>query len=382
MRSAEVVDVAVVIGTRPEIVKMAPIISELESRNVEFSLIHTGQHYHWELSQAFLEELGLRAPDTHLAVGSGSHAEQTAEALVGLEATFLTLEPKVVVAEGDTNTVLAAALAGAKLGIDVGHVEAGLRSHDLRMPEEHNRRVVDHLSSYLFAPTSVNEENLRSENVWGQVFVTGNTVIDSCLRYMPTAEERSKALEELRFEEYCLATFHRAENVDDAGTLGEIVKMLTSSPIPVVYPIHPRTLARLKEAGLHESLAEDENVQLLPPKGYFDFLVLMKHASFILTDSGGIQEEATAPNIRRKVFVVRRRTERPEAEAAGYAELVGPRADLALSKIRSFLKEARVLEAPCPYGDGTSGKKIVGILQEILRDGYHPLAEGRLRGTT
>lgn len=280
-------------------------------------------------------------------------------------------------AEGGTNTVLAAALAGVKLGIDVGHVEAGLRSHDLRIPEKHNRRVADHLSSFLLAPTSVCQENLRRENVWGQVFVTGNTIIDSCLRYLPMAEDKSKVLEEVRFDEYCLATFHRAENVDNASTLREVVRMLTSLPIPVVYPIHPRTLARLKETGLHESLADDENVQLLPPRGYLDFLVLMKHASFILTDSGGILEEGTAPNIRKKVFIVRRKTERPEAEAAGYAELVGARADMALSRINSFLREAQPLEGPCLYGDGTAGKKITGILQEILRGGCRPLAESR-----
>lgn len=377
MRCNSLVDISVVVGTRPEIVKMAPIISELRDRDVSFSLIHTGQHYDWEMSQAFLEELGLGIPDTHLDVGSGSHAEQTAEALVGLESTFLTHDPKVILVEGDTNTVVAAALAGSKLGIDVGHVEAGLRSYDLRMPEEHNRRIADHLSSFLFAPTSVAEENLRREAVWGQIFVTGNPVIDSCLRYLPMAEEKSTVLEELRFDEFCLATFHRAENVDDASTLREIVKMLTSCPTPVVYPIHPRTLARLKEAGLHESLAEDEHVQLLPPQGYFDFLVLMKHARLILTDSGGIQEEATAPNLRKKVFVVRRKTERPEAETAGYAELVGPKADVALPRIKSFLKEGQPLEAPSPYGDGTSGKRISGILQEILRGGHRPLAEGR-----
>lgn len=367
--------IAVVVGTRPEIVKMAPIITEFRQRQVPFSLLHTGQHYDWEMSEAFLEELGLGAPDTHLQVGSGSHAEQTAQALVGLEAAFLTLEPEIVLVEGDTNTVLAAALAGAKLGIAVGHVEAGLRSHDLRMPEEHNRRIADHLSAYLFAPTNVAEENLRAESVWGQTYVTGNTVIDALLRYLPLAEAKSTVLQALRYEEYCLATVHRAENVDDPGTLKEIVTLLTSLPVPVVYPIHPRTRARLKEAGLYESVADNENIQLLPPQGYFDFLMLMKRSRFIVTDSGGIQEEVTAPNLRKKVFVIRRKTERPEAVAAGFAELVGPRAEVALERVQAFLRGKDSLDASCPYGDGRSGQRIAELLQGFLEGGSRPLAE-------
>ncbi len=364
-------DIAIVVGTRPEIVKMAPIILALDGAGLQYSLIHTGQHYDREMSEVFLEELGLRVPDTFMDIRSGTHAEQTAEALVELESAFLTIEPSVVLVEGDTNTVLGAALAAAKIGIDVGHVEAGLRSYDLRMPEEHNRRLTDHLSKYLFAPTEECERNLQSESVWGDVFVTGNTVIDACLRYLPEAEKRSDILERIDYGEYILATAHRAENVDDEATLVEFVKIFTSSPLPVVYPIHPRTKRRLQDFGVYEDLARSDNVQLLSPLGYFDFLVLLSQAKLILTDSGGIQEEATAPNLRKKVLVLRECTERPEAVEAGYAEVVGTKSERVLDRIWKWLEEPDVPTAPCPFGDGASGLRILDIVKAIL-EGHTP----------
>jgi UDP-N-acetylglucosamine 2-epimerase (non-hydrolysing) len=367
------VEVFVVLGTRPEIVKMAPVVQALRERGVPHTVIHSGQHYDWEMSTVFLEELGLGRPDTFLEVGSGTHAEQTAEALIRLENILLHEEPEMVMVEGDTNTVLATALASVKIGVDVGHVEAGLRSHDLRMPEEHNRRLTDHLSSFLFAPTTVSEANLRRESVWGTIYVTGNPIIDACLAYLPKAEKRSRVMEEVRFDEYCLATAHRAENVDDPHILSEIVKVFTECPLPVVYPIHPRTETRLREFGLYERISDSPNVQLTQPMGYFDFLVLMKRSSFILTDSGGIQEEATAPNIRKKVFVLRRSTERPEAVEAGFVEVVGTNAEEVLQRIRKFAEMHDVPEVPSPYGEGDSGRRIAGIVREILESGNAPL---------
>lgn len=366
----------VVVGTRPEIIKMAPIVLGLQEAGVPYSLVHTGQHYDRELSEVFLDELGLGRPQESLSVGSGTQAGQTAKALTKLGDSFARRRPELVLVEGDTNTVLAGALAASKLGIDVAHVEAGLRSFDLRMPEEHNRRLTDHLSSYLFAPTEVSKANLERESVWGEVFVTGNTVIDSCLLFMPQAEAHSKVLEEVRFEEFCLATAHRVENVEDPETLRRLVRIFTGSPLPVVYPIHPRTQRRLREAGLLESLVASENVQLLPAKGYYDFLVLMRHCSLILTDSGGIQEEATAPNIRKKVFVLRRSTERPEAVEAGYAEVVGTDPETALSRIRQYVANPTPPYGPSPYGDGFSGRKITKIVQSILQAGGGILSGG------
>ncbi len=369
------VDLAVVVGTRPEIVKMAPVILALREAGVSFSLVHTGQHYDQELSGVFLEELGLGAPDVVLDVGSGSQAKQTAEALVRLEDHFVEDPPRLILVEGDTNTVLAAALAGVKLGIDVGHVEAGLRSHDLRMPEEHNRRLTDHLSSYLYAPTDIASKNLRQEAVWGSIWITGNTVIDASLRYLPLAESRSQVMDLVPFDRFCLVTAHRSENVDDPDTLRELVDLLRKAPLPVVYPMHPRAETRMKEAGIYEHLHASENVRLLPPLGYFDFLVLMKRSTFILTDSGGIQEEATSPVIQKKVFVFRRSTERPEAVASGHATVVGTSAEGALSAMREYLDDPAPPSGPSPYGDGTSGAQIASLVHEALARGPGPLGQ-------
>lgn len=351
--------IAVVLGTRPEIIKMASIIKNLESSRCDFAVIHTQQHYDFNMSQAFFDELGLPDPDYCLSIGSGSQAQQTANAMVRLEDVYQKISPDVVLVEGDTNTVVAGALAAVKLGIRVGHVEAGLRSYDRRMPEEHNRRVVDHISDLLFAPTERNAATLRGEDVWGSIFVTGNTVIDACMEYMPVAEKRSDIMSRIRFDEFALATAHRVENVDNPEVLRDLVSIFTGSPLPVVYPVHPRTLRRLKESGLYEVLASHENVQLIDPVGYFDFLVLMKRCSFIMTDSGGIQEEATAPGIRKKVFVLRDNTERPEAVEAGYAEVVGTNPRNVLERLEEFVSCRETLPDTCPFGDGSSGRKIL-----------------------
>jgi len=354
--------ICVVLGTRPEIIKMASIIKHLESGNYDYYVIHTQQHYDTNMSQTFLDELGLPIPDYCLRVGSGTQAQQTANAMVKLEEAYLEVKPDVVLVEGDTNTVLAGALAATKMGIKVGHVEAGLRCYDRRMPEECNRRLTDHVSDLLFAPTEHNAETLRKEDVVGNIFVTGNTVIDACMEYLPVAEQRSDILDRIRFDEYALATAHRAENVDDPEVMGKISQILMESPLPVVYPVHPRTVRCLRESGLYERLASHENVQLLDPGGYFDFLVLMKHSFFIMTDSGGIQEEVTAPNIRKKVFVLRENTERPEAAEAGYAEVVGTDEETVLKRINKFLEEPEISAKPSPFGEGKAGVAILSIL--------------------
>ena len=357
--------ISVVVGTRPEIIKMGPIIFQLQKRQLDFNLVHTAQHYDVELSSIFFNDLGLPSPDHVLDIGSGSQGEQTGEALIRLEKTFVDCAPGVVLVEGDTNTVLAGALAAAKLGIDVGHIEAGLRSHDLRMPEEHNRRLTDHLSSYLFAPTKVAEGNLKKENVWGRIWITGNTVIDACLTFMKTAEEKSAILDRVEFDKFCLVTAHRKENVDDPKVLSDFVEVFCRCPVPVVYPIHPRTVKMLKTYDLYGKLSESENVQLLPPIGYLDFLRLMGDCEFILTDSGGIQEEATSPNIRKKVFVLRISTERPEAVEAGYAQVVGTSAKDVLDAVTRFVDEGETPSGPSPYGDGKAAERIVDLLGDV-----------------
>ena len=353
----------VVVGTRPEIIKMAPVYFALRKARVSAALVHSGQHYDYKMSQVFFEELGLPEPESFLGIGSGAPARQTGEAMIGFDKEFSRERPDCVLVEGDTNTVLAGALAAVKRGIKVGHVEAGLRSYDLRMPEETNRRLTDHASDLLFAPTAESVAILKKERVWGKVFKTGNTVIDATIRYLPVALKKSEVLSRIPWDEFALATMHRAENVDDPETLRGMVSALLKSPIPIVLPLHPRTEARLKSTGLMDAVRSSENIALLPPAGYFDMLTLMKRSSIILTDSGGIQEEATSPVLKKRVLVTRLSTERPEAVEAGYCKVVGTGAQSILRELRAFMRDPGMKPKPCPYGRGDSGERIAVILK-------------------
>jgi UDP-N-acetylglucosamine 2-epimerase (non-hydrolysing) len=352
----------VVVGTRPEIVKMAPIIRALEAKSMPYIFVHCGQHYDYNMSQQFIEELELPEPHYGFKVKAYSPGLQTARILMLIERVVKKEQPKVVLVEGDTNGVLASALATVKLTIPVGHVEAGLRSFDLRMPEEHNRRLVDHMSKYLFAPTDTARKHLEKENVWGNIYVTGNTVIDAVIQHMPLAEKKSQIMKQIRFRRFALVTAHRAENVDNPNVLKSFVEAFTESPIPIVYPIHPRSKKRLCQQKMLRRLSNAKNVQLLSPLGYFDFLLLMRNCELIITDSGGIQEEATAPLVRKPVLVIRLSTERPEAVEAGFAKVVGVGKQSILNAIEDILKEKVRLLKTSPYGDGTAAKRIVNIL--------------------
>lgn len=355
--------VAVVIGTRPEIIKMAPIVFELKRRGIPYDLIHTGQHYDREMSEVFFDELELPRPDRVLTIGSGSAAEQTGNAMIAIEKEIVARESDVVLVQGDTNTVLAGALAGSKAGFPVGHVEAGLRSYDLRMPEEYNRILADHISTYLFAPTKVNVGNLKKESIPGKIFVTGNTVIDALNKYVPLAEKKSKISKQLKFKDFCLATVHRAENVDDPDVLANFIEIFTKCPIPVVFPMHPRTKKMLGRSALAKKVEKSKNVQLIDPQGYFDFLTLMRKCEFIMTDSGGIQEEATAPLINKRIFVLRQSTERPEAVSSGHATVVGTDPKNVLSAVEEYVsKGCRAPKLGSPYGNGKAAKKTIDFL--------------------
>jgi UDP-N-acetylglucosamine 2-epimerase (non-hydrolysing) len=243
-------------------------------------------------------------------------------------------------------------------------VEAGLRSFDLRMPEEHNRRLTDHLSAYLFAPTARAKANLQRENVWGKIYVTGNTIIDAVLQHLPIAEKKSEILKKIRFEKFALATAHRAENVDDLSVLKNFIDAFAESPVPVVYPMHPRTKKRLHQNRLYAKISKRGNVQVLPPVGYLDFLVLMRRSELIITDSGGIQEEATAPCIRKPVLVIRLSTERPEAVEAGFAKVVGTEKHQILTAIKAALESRKQLPEKSPFGDGNAAEKIVDVIRK------------------
>jgi len=360
----------VVVGTRPEIVKMAPIVRALEESSLPYLLVHCGQHYDYEMSQQFIEELELPKPDYGFKVKAHSPGRQTGKILSLIEKVVKKTAPKLVLVEGDTNGVLASALATVKLSIPVGHVEAGLRSFDLRMPEEHNRRLVDHISKYLFAPTDNARKNLENENVWGTIYVTGNTVIDAVHQHLPLAERKSTILKKIRFNKFALVTAHRAENVDDPTVLKNFMEAFAAAPIPIVYPIHPRTRKRLRQQKIWNHFSASENVQILPPVGYFDFLILMKTCKIILTDSGGIQEEATAPELQKPVLVLRLSTERPEAVEAGFAKVIGVAKEEILKAIEVALSQKKDLPQSSPYGDGSAGKNIVEILTSEI---YHHL---------
>ncbi len=359
-------NIMVVVGTRPEIIKMASVVKALKKRGIPYIFVHCGQHYDHEMSQRFIEELELPNPHYCCQVRSRSQGTQTARILASMEKLLKRTKPVLVLIEGDTNGVLATALASVKLGIPVGHVEAGLRSFDLRMPEEHNRRLTDHLSTYLFAPTKDAEINLRKESVWGKIFVTGNTVIDAVMQYVAIAEKKSRILETVRFQKFALATAHRAENVDNPQILKNFMEAFMESPIPVVYPVHPRTEKRLKQNGLYSKVKKSENLQILPPVGYLDFLMLMRKCEIILTDSGGVQEEATAPPIRKTVLVLRISTERPEAVKAGFAKVVGVNKQNILKAMEETLENREKLPENSPYGDGDAAERIVKIIESEI----------------
>ncbi|MEM4176474.1 MAG: UDP-N-acetylglucosamine 2-epimerase (non-hydrolyzing) [Nitrososphaeria archaeon] len=362
-------NILVVVGTRPEIIKMAPVVKLLNEKCLDFMFVHTGQHYDYEMSVSFIKELSLPNPNITFELSNSRPASQIAEMIFKLENSLDLLDGKayIMLIEGDTNTILAAAIAAIKMRIKIGHVEAGLRSFDWRMPEEHNRRMVDHVSDYLFAPTNVSKSNLENEHVWGKIFVTGNTIIDAIDIYFDKVKEiESKVMEQIRFHEYALLTFHRSENVDDPYTLKNFIKILENSPLPIVFPIHPRTKRRLIENNLMKHIESLKNVQLLPPQAYFEFLTLMKNSKIIMTDSGGLQEEATHPKIRKPLLVLRTSTERPEAVQAGFAKVVGISPKAVLSELENLLNNRVNLPTSSPFGDGKASERIIDIILSNL----------------
>src|SRR4249919_3103421 len=309
-----------VVGARPNYMKVAPVYAALERNGrVEQRLIHTGQHYDRDINQVFFDELPLPEPHAQLRVGSGSHAEQTARALIELERLFIELRPDLVVVPGDVNSTLAAALAAAKLNIAVCHLEAGLRSFDPTMPEEHNRRLTDHVSTLLLTPSEDANENLVLEGVPRErIEFVGNTMIDTLLANVDTARKLEAWREfELRRRGYVLVTLHRPALVDDSRLITETLRGLEeiARQIPVVFPVHPRTRARLEAAG-----AVPERVKLVAPLPYTRFLSLQTGAAAVVTDSGGIQEETTVLGI--PCFTLRDNTERPVTITEGTNQLV------------------------------------------------------------
>jgi UDP-N-acetylglucosamine 2-epimerase (non-hydrolysing) len=365
----------VVLGARPQFIKSAPVIHELlREDGVELQLVHSGQHYDYELSLLFLEELALPPPLLDLRVGSGSHAVQTGKAMMRLERCMLDSKPDVVVVPGDTNTTLAAALAAAKLNLPLAHIEAGARSFDMSMPEEVNRRVTDHVSRLLFAPTETAARNLRSEGIpSGNVHLTGDTMVDALRRSLPTAlERRDTLLSKFNLEEknYILVTAHRPGNVDDPDNLKSIVEALTeaSGNVKVLFPVHPRTMRRLRPLQLLRRLKRCPRILLTRPLGYLEFTALLDAAAAVLTDSGGVQKEAFLLGV--PCITMRHVTEWPETLMDNANVLVGPdKAEILKALSHAVEREAaktRRLYSINPFGDGEASKRIVEILLETI----------------
>ncbi|MCB8943116.1 MAG: UDP-N-acetylglucosamine 2-epimerase (non-hydrolyzing) [Ardenticatenaceae bacterium] len=356
-----------VVGARPNFMKIAPIMAAMSERPLQFQqlLVHTGQHYDANMSRIFFQELGLPQPDVYLGIGSGSHAEQTAKVMLAFEPILLTHQPDWVVVVGDVNSTVACALTAAKLGIGVAHVEAGLRSFDWTMPEEINRVLTDRLSDVLFTTEPSANENLQREGIAVErVHLVGNVMIDTLVRLLPQAEARWSLLQaELALADYVLVTLHRPFNVDDPATLSQIILALNeiAQTMPVVFPAHPRTQKRIADGDDLPPLAEQ--VRLLPPQGYLDFLALTRHARLVLTDSGGIQEETTFLGV--PCVTVRPNTERPITIEQGTNELVAStQAAVVMSVMARLNGRTPAATRPPTFWDGAAAQRIVGVLAD------------------
>jgi UDP-N-acetylglucosamine 2-epimerase (non-hydrolysing) len=358
----------IVAGTRPEIIKVAPIIREILRLRLELYFVLTGQHYDYLLSEQIIKDLNLPTPNKSFKLKTSSPASQIGEIMTKLEAPLRSRKDNIVIIQGDTNSVLATALTAVKLHVPIAHVESGLRSYDWRMPEEHNRRMVDHIADLLFAPTKESEKNLLNEGIYGKIYVTGNTVIDAVNQHLPLAEKTSLVLQQIKYAEYILTTFHRSENVDNPKILNNIIQGLIKSSLPIVIPLHPRTKKKLISYGFFEKLKSAKNIQLLPPVGYLDFLLLLKKSKFIVTDSGGIQEEATCPLIAKRVLILRISTERPEALGSKFTKLVELQSQSITKDMLLEWDDGRPKKLrSSPYGDGRSSEKIVEIVRNYYR---------------
>ncbi|MEM3370831.1 MAG: UDP-N-acetylglucosamine 2-epimerase (non-hydrolyzing) [Candidatus Woesearchaeota archaeon] len=359
--------VCIVLGTRPEIIKMAPVIRECIRRGIDYFVVHSGQHYSYNMDRLFFEQLELPDANYNLEVGSLPGYAQTAKIMEKVGPIFESERPDVVLVQGDTNTVAAGAIAARKLNIKVGHVEAGLRNYDERMPEELNRVLADHCSTYLFAPNILEKKLLRREGIPRErIFVTGNTIVDSVLQNVELADE--SILKDLGLEPgaYLLVTMHRQESVEFRdilkGMLEGVDAVQKHIGLPVVFPIHPRTKRKIEEF----QLKIPEGVKVIEPVGFLDFLALEKNARLILTDSGGVQEEACI--LRVPCVTMRTSTERPETVEAGANMIGGTNPEGILNAALEML--ARNRNWKNPLGDGNAAKKIISIISKDYEKNY------------
>lgn len=358
-----------VVGARPNFIKMAPIIREMEKYRDEFEqiLVHTGQHYDDNMSRVFFDQLGLPQPDVNLEVGSGSHAQQTARIMLRFEPVLIEYCPDWVIVVGDVNSTLACTLVCSKLGFKVAHVEAGLRSFDRTMPEEYNRLLTDQMADLLFTPSRDADDNLLREGIpVERIHFVGNVMIDTLVHLLPKAEKRWHIqCQNLNLQDYILFTLHRPSNVDDPDRLKEIVAALVdiSREMTVIFPVHPRTRQRLIENSKWRW--NKERLHLIEPLGYIDFLALEMHASLVLTDSGGVQEETSYLGI--PCLTIRPNTERPVTISHGTNSLVTGHRLTLVNAVRDILNAKHTIRnVQCPaLWDGKAAERIVQIMRSL-----------------
>ena len=349
-----------VVGNRPQFIKAAAVSGPLRERHREI-LVHTGQHHDDSLSRVFFTELGLAEPDVQLAIAGDSNTSQTARMLAALEPLLGEIAPQAVLVYGDTNSTLAGALAAAQARVPVVHVEAGMRSFDRAMPEELNRVLSDHASELLLCSSPAAAENLREESVRGTIEIVGDVMVDVALRWQPAARANTEVLAAhgLMRDSYLLVTAHRAGNVDDPERLRALVELIRVLPEPVLFPLHPRTRARLNDAGLMAELTNDDRLTLSEPLGYVEFSALVCQARAVLTDSGGVQKEAYLAGV--PCVTLRANTEWTETVDAGWNTLV----DLDRGAALAALDHAPPPERPQLYGDGHAAERCVAAVSAL-----------------
>lgn len=356
-----------IVGARPNFVKISPLIEEMgKFSEIESVLVHTGQHYDYNMSKQFFKDLNIPNPDVHLEVGSGTHAIQTAKIMMGFEQILLEEKPDLTLVVGDVNSTIACALVSVKLNIPVVHVEAGLRSGDRRMPEEINRILTDSISDYLFVTERSGMENLLNEGVSEKkMFLVGNVMIDTLLKYKKQAENTG-ILKDLGIEgkAYCLLTLHRPSNVDDPAGLKNILGAIDEiqRDMSVIFPVHPRTRTRIEEFGMQDWINQMKELMLIHPVSYLEFLGLMSKAQFVLTDSGGIQEETTVLGI--PCLTLRENTERPVTVEVGTNIVIGTDQKRIIEESKKLINGNKKVGTIPEYWDGKAAGRIVKILLE------------------
>ncbi len=353
--------IAIVVGARPEFIQCNLILKEINKKGKGI-LIHTGQHYDYKMSKLFFDQLHISEPECYIGVGSGNPGEQTGKMLIGIEKVLLNERPDLVLVSGDTNSTLSGALVAVKLHIPVGHMESGLRSFDKTMPEEINRIIVDHCSSILFAPTKTAVKTLKKEGIIENVFLTGDVMYDVLIENKKIAG-KSKILDDLKVKpkEYLLMTIHRQSNTDNTENLKNILSAISDVETTIIFPVHPRTKKIIEKNHFDEIIWKNENIKIIDPVGYIDFLCLEMNAKKILTDSGGIQKEAYL--LKVPCITLRENTEWIETIEDGWNILAGTNKKKIIEYIKEFEPNK---EQKKPFGDGSASKKICKIINNIV----------------